>query len=58
MKRNALMPALLLLCTVPLAACPDAGAPERAEPFDTIAPAPQEPLVPGADEPGPNENDG
>jgi hypothetical protein len=58
MRRNALLIPLLLLCALPLAACPGAGAPEGAEPADTIAPAPQEPIVPGADEPGPNDNDG
>jgi hypothetical protein len=35
----------------------DAGydPPELAEPMDTLAPAPKEPLVPGADEPGPQD---
>lgn len=29
---------------------------EYASPADSIAPAPREPLVPGADEPGPQED--
>jgi hypothetical protein len=54
LRRNGIY-ALLLLA---LAGCGDAGydAPEEAEPFDTIAPGPVETVVPGADEPGPDEN--
>lgn len=49
---------LLGLLLAAAAAC-DQGAghgPEEAQPFDTIAPAPEAEIVPGSDSPGPDEN--
>lgn len=49
---------LTLLAAALLLGCGDSGydAPEQAEPFDSIAPAPEQELVPGASEPGPQSD--